>query len=114
MYYGSGAGKLPTASAVVADMIEAAIYSKENIPLGWTKEKQEISSVNQGTFRYFLRAEGKEASKKKEISQLFHAERLVEIEGLSEFGLLTEAMTEEEFQKKRERISGIIRVIRAE
>ena len=95
-------------------MIEAAIYSKENIPLGWTKEKQEISSVNQGTFRYFLRAEGKEASKKKEISQLFHAERLVEIEGLSEFGLLTEAMTEEEFQKKRERISGIIRVIRAE
>ena len=24
MYYGSGAGKLPTASAVVADLIEAA------------------------------------------------------------------------------------------
>lgn len=62
----------------------------------------------------FPRVEGKEAPKKEEVSQFVHAERLVEIEGLSEFGLLTEAMTEEEFQKKRERISGIIRVIRAE
>ena len=58
MYFGSGAGKLPTASAVVADMIEAAVYSEENIPLGWTGEKQDIGPISSGTFRYFVRIDG--------------------------------------------------------
>ena len=34
MFYGSGAGKLPTASAVVADIIEEAKNLHHNIPLG--------------------------------------------------------------------------------
>ena len=42
MFYGSGAGKLPTASAVVADLIEAVQNRDRNIPIGWSKEKQEI------------------------------------------------------------------------
>ena len=31
MFYGSGAGKLPTASAVVADVIEAAKYPRQSM-----------------------------------------------------------------------------------
>lgn len=33
MFYGSGAGKLPTASAVIADIIEAAQNLKKNVPM---------------------------------------------------------------------------------
>lgn len=114
MYFGSGAGRLPTASAVVADMIEAAVFSRENIPLGWTEEKQEISPITQGSFRYFVRIKGENSSRKEEISNTLKAEQILELEGLSEFGVLTQTMTEEEFNKRKECVSGIISVIRAE
>jgi len=39
MFYGSGAGKLPTASAVVADVIAAAKHKGVNIPIIWSKDK---------------------------------------------------------------------------
>lgn len=35
MFYGRGAGKLPTASAVVGDVIDAAQHLTERKPLGW-------------------------------------------------------------------------------
>ncbi|MBQ9860924.1 MAG: homoserine dehydrogenase, partial [Clostridia bacterium] len=35
MFYGRGAGKLPTASAVVGDVIDAAQHLGERKPLGW-------------------------------------------------------------------------------
>lgn len=35
MFYGRGAGKLPTASAVVGDVIDAAQHLRERKPLGW-------------------------------------------------------------------------------
>ena len=39
MFYGSGAGKLPTASAVVADVIEAAKYPRQSMMTVWSEEK---------------------------------------------------------------------------
>ncbi|MEG0687569.1 MAG: homoserine dehydrogenase, partial [Hungatella sp.] len=45
MYYGSGAGKLPTASAVVADIIEAVKHKEVNIPLGWSEERLTIAKM---------------------------------------------------------------------
>ena len=35
MFYGPGAGKLPTASAVVGDLIDAAWHMNERRPLAW-------------------------------------------------------------------------------
>lgn len=39
MFYGSGAGKLPTASAVVADVVEMAKNLGKNIPVEWSSKK---------------------------------------------------------------------------
>lgn len=114
MYFGSGAGKLPTASAVVADMIEAAVYSEENIPLGWTGEKQDIEQISSGTFRYFVRIDGTALPETEKLCQLLQAEKRIEIPGLPEVGILTSPMTEAEFNQKKECISGIISIIRAE
>ena len=41
MFYGSGAGKLPTASAVVADVVEMAKNVDKNIPVEWSSKKLE-------------------------------------------------------------------------
>lgn len=65
MFYGSGAGKLPTASAVVADIIEAVQNIDKNVPLGWTDEKQEILPMDQTKFRYFIRVAGSYRNKSR-------------------------------------------------
>lgn len=38
MFYGSGAGKLPTASAVVADIVDMAKHLDTNIAVEWSSE----------------------------------------------------------------------------
>ena len=42
MFYGSGAGKLPTASAVVADIIEEAKNLNKNVMYGLSEEKMDL------------------------------------------------------------------------
>ncbi|MDE6929607.1 MAG: homoserine dehydrogenase [Lachnospiraceae bacterium] len=114
MYFGSGAGKLPTASAVVADMMEAAVYSEENIPLGWTEERLEIEPLENASFRYFLRISGNTQSGKEQAREVFPDGEIVELSGYSEFGVLTSKMKEAEFNEKKAAISDVIGLIRAE
>lgn len=114
MYFGSGAGKLPTVSAVVADMMEAAVYSEENIPLGWTEERLEIEPLENASFRYFLRISGNTQSGKERVREVFPDGEIVELSGYSEFGVLTSKMKEAEFNEKKAAISDVIGLIRAE
>ncbi len=51
MLYGKGAGKLPTATAVVADIIDIAKNKQDNLYLKETKKKD----INKITSRYYLR-----------------------------------------------------------
>jgi len=55
MFYGAGAGSLPTASAVVSDIIVEAQNLRTNIPIRMSAEKQDISDVDELEDRYFLR-----------------------------------------------------------
>jgi homoserine dehydrogenase len=122
MFYGSGAGKLPTASAVVADIIEAVQNIDKNVPLGWTDEKQEILPMDQTKFRYFIRVAGSYRNKEQELNEYFGKAEVIELYGMDEFAFLTAQMTEGEFKKgavsydarERERSEyGIKQMIRA-
>ena len=46
MFYGPGAGKLPTASAVVADVVDAVKHLNRNIMHFWSNEKNQILELN--------------------------------------------------------------------
>ena len=98
MFYGSGAGKLPTASAVVADIIEAVQNIDKNVPLGWTDEKQEILPMDQTKFRYFIRVAGSYRNKEQEVNEYFGKAEVVELYGMDEFAILTKEMTERELK----------------
>ena len=98
MFYGSGAGKLPTASAVAADLIEAVQNRDRNIPIGWTKEKQEIMPMEQNTFRYFLRLAGSHRNKEGDVRKAFGPVEVEELYGMDEFAVLTGPMKEEAFK----------------
>lgn len=102
MYYGSGAGKLPTASAVVADMIEAAKHMDSNIPIGWSGEKVSIAPMGEMVCRYFVRVSGSYEDRKDMVQAVFGKARVVELNGLKEFGFLTGEMKESGFMENLE------------
>ncbi|MGN0372671.1 MAG: homoserine dehydrogenase [Enterocloster sp.] len=98
MFYGSGAGKLPTASAVVADIIEAAQNMDVNVALGWSDEKQAIEPMDQAEFRYFLRIAGSFRNKEQDVKNAFGNVQIYELYGMDEFAVLTQEMSEGAFK----------------
>ena len=62
MFYGSGAGKLPTASAVVADVVDAAKHLNRNIMMNWSSKKLELMDISQVEERFFVRMKGSVAA----------------------------------------------------
>ena len=57
MFYGSGAGKLPTASAVVADIVDITKHPHRNIPVLWDEERLTVPDYRKTAYRYLVRAD---------------------------------------------------------
>lgn len=100
MYYGSGAGKLPTASAVVADIIEAAQNVSQNVPIGWNDERLAIANMDTSAHRYFVRIAGKVSGKGSQVGSAFGVVKTIELDGMDEFAVLTGKLTEADFKAK--------------
>ncbi|WP_432630971.1 homoserine dehydrogenase [Brotaphodocola sp.] len=114
MYYGSGAGKLPTASAVVADIIEEAQNLKNNIRLGWDAKRLEIEPMLSSRHRYFVRVAGTLADKEKTVEEAFGKVEKIVLDGTGEFAFVTEEMPEATFMaKKAELEAEVLQFIRA-
>ena len=62
MFYGSGAGKMPTASAVTADIVEAARYQDRTICEYWSGNKMELKSRMDVKRKFFIRMAGRKES----------------------------------------------------
>lgn len=114
MFYGSGAGSLPTATAVVADIMEAMRNMTENVPFGWFGVKQDLTAMDEVKFRYFIRFAGKAAEKKSDVEAAFGPAELYELPGMDEFAVLTGEMTESRYQKIAAAFSDICQMIRAQ
>ncbi|MCL2254539.1 MAG: homoserine dehydrogenase [Lachnospiraceae bacterium] len=56
MYYGRGAGKLPTASAVVSDVIDAARHIGKTITCFWDDNAIKLNPMDEYRGSYFVRA----------------------------------------------------------
>lgn len=115
MFYGSGAGKLPTASAVVADVVDAAKHLNRNIMTMWEEEKIELKDTGSVRGRFFVRVKGSLADRRGEITERFGTVKFFEVSELAdEFAFVTEVMTEAEYQKRAESTDGILHMIRVE
>jgi len=114
MFYGSGAGKLPTASAVVADIVDAAKHLGKNIWTIWSSKKLELTDINQVEHKFFIRIAGNVNDQKEAIKDLFGEVEVVTVEDINseEYAFITPLMTEQELKEKREIVPGVINVIR--
>ncbi len=106
MFYGSGAGKLPTASAVVADIVDMVKHAHVNIYIEWAPEKVDLIDYKESVNTFFVRT----VSDKNEIESVFGQVEYVEDVVVGELGFVTKAMTEAEFMEKAEKIAVINRI----
>ena len=113
MFYGSGAGKLPTASAVVGDMISAVRFGDEPEKIGWSSEKLEVHPAAELSRKYFARFEGSERAKKEAVAAAFGDVKFVTLEGTDEFAVLTGEMTGGEFDSAAAKVGGLRQKIAA-
>lgn len=108
MYYGSGAGKLPTASAVVADMIEEAQNLDHHVPMGWSGEKLALQTEDTAVYRYFLRITGKFEELHQMVEHYLGDCQIALLEGLDEFAVLTDAMEKSAFEQALARLNEVL------
>lgn len=110
MFYGRGAGKLPTASAVVADVIDCARNKNNWIPCIWDDEKVVLADVKDSVRKFFVRV-----SMENRGSVLNQMGPITEVRICDEeFGFITAAMPEKDFDDKIKNINGVLSVIRVE
>lgn len=116
MFYGSGAGKLPTASAVVADVVDAAKHLNRNIMTMWASDKLEIEDKADAVRRFFVRMSGDENEMLPKVEKAFGKVELIKVEGLeNEFGFLTGEMMEGAYDICARRFeNSILHMIRVE
>ena len=65
MFYGSGAGKLPTASAVVGDIVDAAKHLHVNIVTNWNSTPAVLKPLDEVTGKFFVRIKKKQQKKRR-------------------------------------------------
>lgn len=96
MFFGAGAGKLPTASAVVADVVDCVKHKGKSVWTLWSHEKLELGSADEVKRSFFVRIKGNEDFEK--AKEKLQAVETVTVDGLEdEFGLVTAEMTEKAF-----------------
>ena len=109
MFYGAGAGKLPTASAVVADVVDATIHKDENVPVTWESEKLPIAPMEEMENAFFVRVAEADRSK---ITELFGDVTMIDAGIAGECGFTTPVMKEKVFAEKAEKLTSMITRIR--
>ena len=111
MFYGRGAGKFPTASAVVSDMLDCALNIGANIPIRWSDEKMELSDPALNSSRFFVRIP---ASDIETAKQFFRGFKEVTMPGgpEGEAAFTTGSMKESAFEDCAKQLSEVRKVIR--
>ena len=107
MYYGRGAGKLPTASAVVSDVVDCARHIGKIITCFWDAEDVKLTNVDEVEHAFFVRvAKAKEQAAKETFGDV--KEITAGVDG--EFAFVTGRMSEKEFNEKAEKVGVISRI----
>ena len=107
MYYGRGAGKLPTASAVVSDVVDCARHIGKIITCFWDAEDVKLTNVDEVERAFFVRVE---KAKEQEAKELFGDVKEITAGVDGEFAFVTGRMSEKEFNEKAEKVGVISRI----
>ncbi len=106
MFYGSGAGKLPTASAVVADVVDLTKHQHTTIEVAWDEEVLPLVDYKKSVNAFFVRTTSDAAAVKAAFGDVTEVPALV----AGEYAFTTGDMTEGEFEEKAAKIALVNRI----
>ena len=113
MYYGKGAGKEATASAVVGDLIDCVIHAGSHIAINMNTEPAKLSDNGSFVHRFFVRVP---KEMEEEAAEAFGDEvEIITSEKISgEFAFVTDLISEKHFHeayKKITKTKGYLRLL---
>lgn len=111
MFYGSGAGKLPTASAVVSDVVDIARHLHKTIMTNWTNEQLQLMDIEDVSGRFFVRVKG---CTLEAVKEAFGPVQIVNLKSFpDEFAFITSVMPQKEYRARAQKLgSSVITMIR--
>ena len=101
MYYGSGAGSLPTASAVVGDLVSMAKEHDKASDIRWSHDTIRLADPDEQSYRNFIRTSLSESG----IRECFEIESVLDLGIAGEIGVVTASMTEKAYKEACGRLS---------
>ncbi|MCD8396255.1 MAG: homoserine dehydrogenase [Lachnospiraceae bacterium] len=107
MFYGQGAGKEATASAVVADVIEEAQTLGRSVMSEWSPEKQDLQPLAETRKQFFVRVKG-DINQREDVENVFGAVSVVDADLSDEYGFITPVMSEADYQECAAKLEGQI------
>ncbi len=111
VFYGKGAGKLPTASAVVADVIDCANHTDARRLIGWGSEKaSQIADYREIKNEYYIRLNVSDSfDKLADVKSAFGEINLLARSGAGthELAFVTQEFTENEVRAKIDSLSDV-------
>lgn len=108
LFVGAGAGKMPTASAVVTDVVDCAKHLGTNIMTFWNKDKITLGDVEDMSSQFYLRISGNADARLDEVRKVFGEVKDIILGGVDdEFAVITPVMTEKSYKEAAAKINGI-------
>ena len=109
MFYGKGAGKLPTASAVVADVVDAVKHSDRSKKIFWEKPSENImADIDSKKFEYFVRTTDSAENVQKIFGKCEFVDNIID----NESAFVTSPLTKSEVEEKLAKLSDVVANIR--
>ncbi|MBR0028071.1 MAG: homoserine dehydrogenase [Clostridia bacterium] len=109
MFYGAGAGKLPTASAVVADVVDAVKHIERSKKIMWVEPKENImANSDSKKFAYFIRT----TDNAENIRGIFGKCEFVDNIVSDESAFVTEPMSQSDAEEKSGKLKDVVSMIK--
>ena len=109
MFYGRGAGKLPTASAVVADVVDSVKHRERSKKIFWEKQDYSVAAPKDAkAFKYFVRCTDSADDAKKVFGECEFVDSVVS----GESAFVTLPLNSSEKEEKLKKLTNAISCIR--
>lgn len=115
MFYGRGAGKLPTASAVVSDVVDEVKHMGKNIMQIWEPGKLELGSFGEWKHKFLVRIQSADIDdvNMEDVKDAFGDVLYIKAPGVeNETAFVTTPIEEGAFKEAIQKFNGVINTVR--
>ena len=115
MFYGRGAGKLPTASAVVSDVVDEVKHMGKNIMQIWEPGKLELGNFDEWKHKFLVRIQSADIDDvdMEDVKEAFGDVLYIKAPGVeNETAFVTTQIEEGKFREAIQKFSGVLNTVR--